>query len=78
VAGGEGVKINFMINQTDELYIIELIRQGKANKEIGDIIHISEEAVKNRIHRLLRKYNCKNRVQLALLPTNVSQETTER
>lgn len=50
-----------------ESYIIELIRQGKANKEIADEIHVSEDAIKNRIHRLLRKFDCKNRVQLALL-----------
>lgn len=67
-----------MRNQADENYIIELIRQGKANKEIADAIHISEEAVKNRIHRLFRKYNCKNRVQLALIDTAVSQGTNER
>lgn len=52
--------------QTNEQYIIELIREGKANKEIAEVINISEQAVKNRIHRLLRKYKCRNRVQLAL------------
>lgn len=55
-----------MRTQTDEKYIVELIRNGLANKEIAEAIHISEVAVKNRIHRLLRKYNCRNRVQLAL------------
>lgn len=63
-----------MRNQ-DEQYIIELIREGKANKEIAEALHISHEAVKNRIHRMLRKYKCKNRVQLALLDTNVSHGT---
>jgi DNA-binding NarL/FixJ family response regulator len=58
-----------MKNQIDEQYIIELIRQGKANKEIADIIHITEQAVKDRIHRLLRKHNCKNRTQLAMSNT---------
>lgn len=62
-------------NLSDEQYIIELIRQGKANKEIAQVIHTSEEAVKNRIHRLLRKYDCKNRVQLALVGTVVSRES---
>jgi DNA-binding NarL/FixJ family response regulator len=64
-----------MRNQTDEKYIIELIREGKANKEIADAIHITEVAVKDRIHRLLRKHNCKNRVQLALLDTTTPRET---
>jgi DNA-binding NarL/FixJ family response regulator len=65
-----------MKNQTDEKYIIELIREGKANKEIAEQMRISEEAVKNRIHRLLKKHNCKNRVQLALIDTAVSREST--
>lgn len=55
-----------MNNQTNEQYIIELIREGKANKEIADIIHKSELSVKQTIHKLLKKYKCKNRVQLAI------------
>lgn len=66
-----------MRNQNDELLIIELIRQGKANKEIAQVIQISTEAVKNRIHRMLKKYNCRNRVQLAM-SDSVPRETTER
>lgn len=64
-----------MRNQADEKYIIELIREGKANKEIACEIHISVQAVKDRIHKLLRKYNCKNRVQLAVRHDPVSQGT---
>lgn len=75
--GGEDekIKLKLMRNQTDEKYIIELIREGKANKEIAGVIHKSVVATENIIHRLLRKYNCKNRVQLALKDTGVSQET---
>lgn len=58
-----------MKNPVDEQYIIELIRQGKANKEIAEIIHTTEQGVKDRIHRLLRKYDCKNRTQLAMSNT---------
>lgn len=61
--------------KTMENQIIELIREGKANKEIAGIIHCTEGAVKDRVHRLLRKYNCKNRVQLALTVTDVPQGT---
>lgn len=64
-----------MNNQTNEQYIIELIRQGKANKEIADELHITVNAVKDRVHKLLRKYNCKNRVQLALKDSDVSRTT---
>lgn len=64
-----------MRNQNDEQYIIELIREGKANKEIAHAIHKSVGATENIIHRLLRKYKCKNRVQLALTDTQVSRES---
>jgi len=64
-----------MKNQVDEQYIIELIREGKANKEIAAMIHTTEGAVKDRIHRLLKKYNCKNRTQLALNTSNVPYGT---
>ncbi len=66
-----------MRNQNDETYIIELIRQGKANKEIADLIHKSTGATENIIHRLLRKHNCKNRTQLALKDIETPRETME-
>jgi DNA-binding NarL/FixJ family response regulator len=55
-----------MINQTDEEYIIELIRQGKANKEIAALIYKSLPTVKQIVSKLMKKHNCKNRVQLAV------------
>lgn len=64
-----------MNNQTNEQYIIELIREGKANKEIAEALRISLPALKSRIHRLLKAYNCKNRVQLALADRKVSRES---
>ncbi len=66
-----------MRNQNNELYIIELIREGKANKEIADVIHKSIGATENIIHRLLRKHGCKNRVQLALKDTHVPRASME-
>lgn len=55
-----------MKDQTEELYVIELIRQGKANKEIAAIIYKSLPTVKQIVSKLMKKYNCKNRVQLAM------------
>ena len=55
-----------MINQNDELYIIELIRQGNTNREIAKTIFKSLPTVKQIVSKLMRKYNCKNRVQLAM------------
>ena len=62
-----------MKNQTDEKYIIELIREGKANKEIAAITYKSLGTIKQIVSRLMKKYDCKNRVQLAL--KDVSQGT---
>lgn len=56
-----------MKNPIDEQLIIELIREGKANKEIVVKIHKSLSTVRGRISMLMKKYNCKNRVQLALM-----------
>jgi DNA-binding NarL/FixJ family response regulator len=59
------IKTDFMNNQTDEKYIIELIKQGKTNSEIADKIYKSLPTVKQIVSKLLKKHNCKNRVQLA-------------
>lgn len=56
-----------MRNQTDEQYIIELIREGKANKEIAPLILKSLSATKMTVQKIMRKYNCRNRAQLAAI-----------
>lgn len=61
-----------MNNQTNEQYIIELIREGKTNSEISAIIFKSVPTVKQIVSKLMKKYNCKNRVQLAMKDKNVS------
>lgn len=50
-----------------ELNIVDLIRQGKANKQIAAEINKSLPTVKVYVSKLMKKYNCKNRVQLALM-----------
>lgn len=63
-----------MKNQTDEKYIIELIREGKANKEIALIVHKPKRTVDDIIHRMLKKHQCRNRVELAI-KTQVPRDT---
>jgi DNA-binding NarL/FixJ family response regulator len=63
-----------MQTQINEQSIIELIRQGKANKEIANEIKKSVSATENIIHRLLKKHNCKNRVELAVRGMSMSRE----
>jgi two-component system nitrate/nitrite response regulator NarL len=48
-----------------ERQVLELIRQGLANKEIADALHISEATVKNHVHNLLEKLQVKRRLQAA-------------
>lgn len=44
-----------------ELEILKLVAQGKANKEIGEILSLSENTVKNHIKSILSKLNAKDR-----------------
>jgi DNA-binding NarL/FixJ family response regulator len=60
-----------MINQNDEQHVIELIREGKTNSEISAIIFKSIPTVKQIVSRLMKKHNCKNRVQLAMKDKDV-------
>lgn len=55
-----------MKNQADEQYIIELIREGKANKEIAAVVHKPVRTLEGIVYRLMRKYKCRNRVELAI------------
>ena len=49
-----------------EVEIAQLISLGKSNKEISQLLFITEGTVKNHITRILSKLQIKNRVQLML------------
>ena len=42
------------------------VAKGMSNRDIADVMHVSEQSVKNYLRRLMRKLDCKNRVQLLL------------
>jgi len=44
-----------------ELQILQLIAKGKANKQIGDMLTLSENTVKNHVKSILNKLNAKDR-----------------
>ena len=46
--------------------IAEQIAQGKTNKEIAEVLGISKRTADDYISRLLRKYSCRNRAELAV------------
>lgn len=64
-----------MNNQANEQYIIQLIRQGKTNSEIAGLIFKSLPTVKQIVSKLMKKHNCKNRVQLAMKDNDVPRKT---
>lgn len=46
-----------------EIEILQWIREGKSNQEIGDILGISALTVKNHVQKILKKLNVQNRAQ---------------
>lgn len=46
-----------------ELQVLEWVREGKTNHEIGQILNISPLTVKNHIQKILRKLDVTNRAQ---------------
>lgn len=44
-----------------ELEILKLVAQGRANKEIGELLTLSENTVKNHVKSILAKLNAKDR-----------------
>ena len=48
-----------------ETRILSMISTGKTNKEIGDVLYISEKTVRNYISTLFKKINVHNRTEAA-------------
>ncbi|MFX6645087.1 LuxR C-terminal-related transcriptional regulator, partial [Acinetobacter baumannii] len=46
-----------------ELQVLDWVREGKTNHEIGQILDISPLTVKNHIQKILRKLDVTNRAQ---------------
>ncbi len=58
-----------------ENQVLACIRNGMSNKEIGSKLRLSEKTVKHHVTSLLQKLQVKNRVQAALLISNLAQES---
>jgi DNA-binding NarL/FixJ family response regulator len=48
-----------------ELQFVRLIEHGMSNKEIANQLYLSEQTVKNHIHRILRKIAVKSRLGIS-------------
>ena len=55
--------------------MLELIRDGYSNKEIGQRLNIAEPTVKNHVHNLLEKLNVPTRARAA---SAASRDTSRR
>lgn len=52
-----------------EVEVLELIAQGKKNREIGDVLYLSERTVKNHVGAILKKLHLNNRAEAARVAT---------
>lgn len=50
-----------------ELKILEILSQGKSNKEIADSLGISENTVEQHLKNIYEKLNVQNRTEAAVL-----------
>jgi len=57
------IKIQFGLTRRQQ-QLVPLIAQGFTNKEIASHLHISEQTVKNHIHRMLRRVGATDRLQV--------------
>lgn len=44
----------------------DLLLQGSSNRQIAEVLSVSEQCVKNYVHRLMLRFNCRNRAHLAV------------
>jgi DNA-binding NarL/FixJ family response regulator len=49
-----------------EQQVIDLVAEGKLNKEISYTLHLSEGTVKEYLHKIFRKVGVTNRTELAV------------
>ncbi len=49
-----------------EMEVLELVAQGRSNKEIGQALHLSEITVRNYVSNMLTKLHLHNRIELAI------------
>jgi len=61
-----------------ELNVLELLAQGKSNKEMADLLTISERTVSGHVANILTKLNLENRTQAALYAQKFGLQSDEK
>jgi two-component system response regulator DevR len=59
----ESAAFNDLTNQ--EMHVLELIAEGKTNREIAEVLYLSEGTVRNYVSGILSKLNVSNRAEAA-------------
>lgn len=59
---------------TQEARILDLISEGKTNKQIAEAMFLSENTVKNYVTGLLRKLQMTSRTEAAIYATKLKSE----
>jgi DNA-binding NarL/FixJ family response regulator len=49
-----------------ERNILELVSQGRTNREIGEELYLSEKTVRNNVSKIMKKINVNNRTEAAM------------
>lgn len=57
-----------------EWAIVVELKQGKTNREIAQALGISVQSVKRYLERIMIKWNCANRTQVAIRAVSQSDE----
>ena len=72
----EGQRKEFDLNE-QEIEILRLVAQGASNKEIAEVLHFSEQTIKNKLTIVFQKLHVNNRAEAAasairegLIPTD--------
>ena len=67
--GGKGKKQSFLEHDLTkrELTVLRLVAEGKTNKEIANVLDLSEKTVKNHVRNIFHKLHVYDRTQAAIL-----------
>jgi DNA-binding NarL/FixJ family response regulator len=62
---GEGIPAESVQFTNREREVVDLIAQGRSNKEIAELLHIATFTVKSHVHNILEKLTLSTRLQIA-------------
>lgn len=69
-------KPNLAVLSDREAQVAKIVAEGKSNKEVADQLHISERTVKAHMGSVFEKLHVRDRVQLVLLMSNATTQSS--